>query len=167
MLGARAGFIVTQLRFSAVRGEPSENSSKSATSRTRFADASSPAQRPARQVDGVTQAAPPGSEPVRLVGLRSQPRPEVDGSLILGRKVPEEGAGTHSRSTGSFFASMETELIDRTAVPTRHHAEKALFACIEGFYDTRRRHSANGQLSPAEYERRHSATRTTTLHAAA
>ncbi|GAA0986548.1 hypothetical protein GCM10009555_064220 [Acrocarpospora macrocephala] len=29
-----------------------------------------------------------------------------------------------------------------------------MFAYIEGFYNPRRRHSANGQLSPAEYERR-------------
>ncbi|GAA2276404.1 hypothetical protein GCM10010430_72950 [Kitasatospora cystarginea] len=51
----------------------------------------------------------------------------------------------------------ETELIDRTTFPTRHHAEQALFAYIEGFYNPRRRHSANGQLSPAEFERRHTA----------
>ncbi|MBE1559766.1 transposase InsO family protein [Nonomuraea africana] len=30
-----------------------------------------------------------------------------------------------------------------------------MFAYIEGFYNPRRRHSANGQLSPAEHERRH------------
>ncbi|SPL90045.1 Mobile element protein [[Actinomadura] parvosata subsp. kistnae] len=30
-----------------------------------------------------------------------------------------------------------------------------MFSYIEGFYNPRRRHSANGQLSPAEYERRH------------
>jgi putative transposase len=35
--------------------------------------------------------------------------------------------------------------------------EQALFAYIEGFYNPRRRHSANGHLSPAEYERRHTA----------
>ncbi|MFJ2029963.1 hypothetical protein [Streptosporangium sp. NPDC087985] len=34
-------------------------------------------------------------------------------------------------------------------------AERAVFAYIEGFYNPRRRHFANGQLSPAEYERRH------------
>jgi transposase InsO family protein len=59
------------------------------------------------------------------------------------------------RVTESFFASLETELIDRSGFPTRHHAEQALFAYAEGFCNPRRRHSANGQLGPAEYERRH------------
>lgn len=67
------------------------------------------------------------------------------------------GSRCDNAVTESFFASLETELIDRTAFPTRHHAEQALFAYIEGFYNPRRRHSANGRLSPAEYERRHAA----------
>ncbi|WP_425443292.1 IS3 family transposase [Streptosporangium canum] len=45
-------------------------------------------------------------------------------------------------------------MIDRRTFPTRSDAERAVFAYIEGFYDPRRRHSANGQLSPAEYEQR-------------
>ncbi|MFB7493730.1 IS3 family transposase [Streptomyces sp. NPDC056161] len=70
--------------------------------------------------------------------------------------------------TESFFASLETELIDRTAFLTRHHAEQALFGYIQGFYNPRRRHSSNGQLSPAEYERRHTAkTPHSMVHAAA
>ncbi|MGW4411982.1 hypothetical protein ACWEJ6_48805 [Nonomuraea sp. NPDC004702] len=40
-------------------------------------------------------------------------------------------------------------------VRTRPEAERALFSYIEGFYNPRSRHSANDQLSPAEYERRH------------
>lgn len=61
------------------------------------------------------------------------------------------------RCDREIFASLETELIDRTTFNTRHEAEQAVFAYIEGFYNPRRRHSANGQLSPAEYERRHAA----------
>ncbi|MGR6919396.1 IS3 family transposase [[Actinomadura] parvosata] len=57
--------------------------------------------------------------------------------------------------TESSFASLECELIDRRTFHTRSEAERALFSYIEGFYNPRRRHSANGQLSPAEYERRH------------
>ncbi|MET8183269.1 IS3 family transposase [Streptomyces sp. NPDC005336] len=57
--------------------------------------------------------------------------------------------------TESFFTSLETELIDRTVFRTRRDAEQQLFSYIEGFYNPWRRHSANGQLSPAEYERRH------------
>ncbi|WP_406350890.1 IS3 family transposase [Streptomyces sp. NBC_01635] len=87
-------------------------------------------------------------------------------SLTFGQRCDEAGIRPSTGRTGScydnavtesFFASLETELIDRTAFPTRHHAEQALFAYIEGFYNPRRRHSANGQLSPAEYERRHAA----------
>ncbi|WP_406729538.1 IS3 family transposase [Streptomyces sp. GD-15H] len=87
-------------------------------------------------------------------------------SLTFGQRCDEAGIRPSTGRTGScfdnavtesFFASLETELIDRTAFPTRHHAEQALFGYIEGFYNPRRRHSANGQLSPAEYERRHAA----------
>ncbi|MBQ0865898.1 integrase core domain-containing protein [Streptomyces sp. RK75] len=59
--------------------------------------------------------------------------------------------------TESFFASLETEFIDHTTFRMRRHAEQAVFAYSEGFYNPRRRHSANGHLSPAEYERRHAA----------
>ncbi|GAA1989867.1 hypothetical protein GCM10009799_14580 [Nocardiopsis rhodophaea] len=43
----------------------------------------------------------------------------------------------------------------RTAFATRADAEREVFSYIEGFYNPWRRHSANGLLSPAEYERRH------------
>ncbi|MEV4096236.1 integrase core domain-containing protein [Streptosporangium saharense] len=56
--------------------------------------------------------------------------------------------------TESFFASLECELLDRRTFRTRPEAERVVFAHIEGFYNPRRRHSANDRLSPAEYERR-------------
>jgi putative transposase len=52
----------------------------------------------------------------------------------------------------SFFATLETELIDRSNFKTRDQARLELFDFIEGFYNPRRRHSALGYLSPAEYE---------------
>ncbi len=55
----------------------------------------------------------------------------------------------------SFFASLETELIDRTSFRTRAEARLAVFDYIEAFYNTQRRHSALGYLSPAEFERRY------------
>ena len=73
-------------------------------------------------------------------------------------ELTEKIKGHHERSnavTESFFASLETELIDRTVFRTRRDAEQELFSYIGGFYNPWRRHSANGQLSPAEYERRH------------
>jgi putative transposase len=52
----------------------------------------------------------------------------------------------------SFFATLQTELLDRTAWATREQLANAVFAYIEGFYNPRRRHSALGYLSPADYE---------------
>jgi putative transposase len=87
-------------------------------------------------------------------------------SVTFGQHCEEAGIRPSTGRTGScfdnavtesFFASLETELIDRTSFRTRHHAEQAVFAYVEGFYSPRRRHSANGHLSPAEYERRHAA----------
>jgi len=59
----------------------------------------------------------------------------------------------------SFFASLECELIDRRSWPTKTEARLALFTYIEGWYNPRRRHSALGQISPAEFERRNAANR--------
>ncbi|MET8244936.1 IS3 family transposase [Streptomyces sp. NPDC005202] len=82
--------------------------------------------------------------------------------MTFGQRCKEAGIRPSTGRTGScfdnavtesFFASLETELIDRFR--TRRDAEQQLFSYIEGFYNPWRRHSANGQLSPAEYERRH------------
>ena len=54
----------------------------------------------------------------------------------------------------SFFATLECELIDRRSWQTKTEARLALFTYIEGWYNPRRRHSALGQISPAEFERR-------------
>lgn len=55
----------------------------------------------------------------------------------------------------SFFATLECELIDRRSWPTKTEARMALFTYIEGWYNPRRRHSALGQMSPANFERKH------------
>ena len=53
----------------------------------------------------------------------------------------------------SFFATLETELLDRTSFATRDQARSAIFDYIEGFYNPTRRHSTIGYHSPADYER--------------
>lgn len=58
----------------------------------------------------------------------------------------------------SFFATVKTELIHRRAWPTREAATSALFNYIEGWYNTRRRQSTLGYLSPATYESTHANT---------
>lgn len=52
----------------------------------------------------------------------------------------------------SFFATIKAELLDPRAWPTRAAADKAIFEWIEGWYNTRRRHSTLDYLSPAAYE---------------
>jgi putative transposase len=85
-------------------------------------------------------------------------------SIAFGRRCREAGIALSMGSTGdcfdnamaeSFFASLETELIDRTSFRTRADARLAVFDYIEAFYNSRRRHSALGYLSPAEFERRY------------
>ena len=44
----------------------------------------------------------------------------------------------------SFVATLKTELLYRNSWPTRQMARTAIFEYIEGFYNTRRRHSALG-----------------------
>jgi putative transposase len=52
----------------------------------------------------------------------------------------------------SFFATLQTELLDRHTWTTREQLANAVFAYLEGFYNPRRRHSALGYLSPADHE---------------
>ncbi|MFF0659582.1 IS3 family transposase [Micromonospora tulbaghiae] len=52
----------------------------------------------------------------------------------------------------SFFATLKTELIHRQAWTSRQAAYQATFEYIEGWYNTRRRHSSLGYQSPVAYE---------------
>ena len=85
-------------------------------------------------------------------------------SLAFGRRCRQAGILASMGSVGdaydnavaeSFFATLETELIDRHSWRTRADARLAVFDFIEAWYNPHRRHSFIGQLSPAEYERRY------------
>jgi putative transposase len=52
----------------------------------------------------------------------------------------------------SFVSTLKRELIYRHSWPSRQMVRTAIFEYIEGFYNTRRRHSALGNLSPSKYE---------------
>ena len=54
----------------------------------------------------------------------------------------------------SFFATIKTELLDRRPWPTHAAARAAIFDYVEGWYNSRRRHSALDYLSPNAYEDR-------------
>ena len=69
----------------------------------------------------------------------------------------------------SFFASLECELIDRRTFKTKTEARLALFTYIEGWYNTRRRHSALGyplacELREQPARRSNGARRTRVTH---
>jgi putative transposase len=53
----------------------------------------------------------------------------------------------------SFYASLKKELVHGADFATRAEARAAIVEYIEVFYNTRRRHSSLGYVSPAEYER--------------
>jgi transposase InsO family protein len=85
-------------------------------------------------------------------------------SFVFGRTLREAGIAQSVGSVGdaydnalaeSFFSTLKTELVDRRSWPTRQAVRIAVYDYIEGFYNPRRRHSALGYLSPADFERRH------------
>jgi putative transposase len=82
-------------------------------------------------------------------------------SLSFGKRLKDEGLLPSMGQVGtaydnalaeSFVATLKTELLYRNAWPTRQAARTAIFEYVEGFYNPRRRHSALGYLSPAEFE---------------
>jgi len=98
--------------------------------------------------------------------LRRLVEPAQVVAVTFGLRCREAGIVQSMGSTGdcydnamaeSFFASLETELIDRSSWRTRAEARLAVFDYIEAFYNPRRRHSGLGYLSPAEFERRYAA----------
>src|SRR6185436_2650182 len=54
----------------------------------------------------------------------------------------------------SFFHTLKGELVTLVTFRTRAEAVREIFEYVEAFYNRRRRHSAIGYLSPAEFERR-------------
>ncbi len=55
----------------------------------------------------------------------------------------------------SFFATLETELIQRKSFRNQAEARMAVFDFIEAWYNPHRRHSSLGQMSPLNFEKKH------------
>ena len=53
----------------------------------------------------------------------------------------------------SFFANLKKEKIRRKRYPTRDEARQAVFEYIELYYNPKRRHTHNGRVAPAVYEK--------------
>ncbi len=85
-------------------------------------------------------------------------------SLAFGRRLRESGIAASMGSIGdcydnamaeSFFATLETELLDRSGWASPAEAKAAVFEYIEVFYNRIRRHSSLGNLSPERFEERY------------
>jgi putative transposase len=83
-------------------------------------------------------------------------------SLAFGQKARDAGIAVSMGSKGdcfdnavaeSFFATLKKELVHRRSWPTRRELISEVFEFIEGFYNTTRRHSTLGYLSPAQFEK--------------
>jgi putative transposase len=55
----------------------------------------------------------------------------------------------------SFFASLQTELLDRHHWRSRRQLAQAIFEWIEVFYNQQRRHSTLDMHSPVTYDKTH------------
>jgi putative transposase len=85
-------------------------------------------------------------------------------SVAFGKRCQEAGVTPSTGSVGdcfdnamaeSFFATLECECLDRQRFKTQKDARMAVFDFIEGFYNSHRKHSGLGNLSPINYEMRY------------
>jgi len=74
---------------------------------------------------------------------------------VVGLSLGTVGDALDNAVAESFFASLQTELLDRRTWDSRHQLAQAIFAWVEAWYNPRRRHSALGYLSPIQYEATH------------
>jgi putative transposase len=84
-------------------------------------------------------------------------------SLAFSRRLGEAGVAPSMGSPGdacdnalaeSFWSTLDRELLWGKVFLTRAAARMALFDYIEGWFNSHRRHSSLGMLSPVEFERR-------------
>jgi transposase InsO family protein len=82
-------------------------------------------------------------------------------SLAFGQKARDAGIAVSMGSKGcaydnavaeSFFATIKKQLAHPRSWPTRRELISEVFDFVEGFYNTTRRHSTLGYLSPAQFE---------------
>jgi len=82
-------------------------------------------------------------------------------SLAFGQQARAAGIAVSMGSKGcaydnavaeSFFATLKKELVHRRSWPTRRELIGEVCEFVEGFYNTTRRHSTLGYLSPAQFE---------------
>jgi len=108
--------------------------------------------------------------PVRTV-VHSD-RGSQNSSWVFGKRLRDAGLlGSMGRVASSvdnamiesFWSTMQRELLDTRRWTDRAELGSAIFEWIEAWYNPRRRHTALGMLTPADYETRHTAA----IHTAA
>lgn len=93
--------------------------------------------------------------PIAARNTPAWPSGDVPRRGAIGLSMGSVGDAYDKAMAESFFALLETELIDRHSSRTRAEAKLAVFDSIEAFYNPQRRHSALDYVSPAEFERRY------------
>jgi len=73
------------------------------------------------------------------------------GACALG-SMSRTGCPYDNAKSEAFFSTLKTECVHRHHFRTRAEARRVIFDWIETFYNPRRRHSANGYLSPVDFE---------------
>jgi putative transposase len=85
-------------------------------------------------------------------------------SIAFGVRCKQAGVRPSMGSVGdaydnamceSFFATLETELLEQERFRNQAEAKMKIFDYIEGWYNPHRRHSALGYRSPIQFERTH------------
>jgi len=71
-------------------------------------------------------------------------------SLGMRSSMGRTGVCWDNAMAESFFSALKNERVHRTAYPTKQRAKRDIIAYIEGFYNSRRRHSALGYRRPNE-----------------
>jgi putative transposase len=72
----------------------------------------------------------------------------------IDRSMGSVGDAYDNAMVESFFGTLEDELFATSTFRNRRHAALQIADYIDAFYNRRRRHSALGNISPAEHERR-------------
>lgn len=78
----------------------------------------------------------------------------LEGNKMLG-SMSRPGTPADNAVMESFFASLQTELLDRRSWVSRRQLRSAIFHFVEVFYNRERRHSSLGFVSPVAFERRY------------
>ncbi len=81
-------------------------------------------------------------------------------SAGLAQSLGTVGDAFDNAMVESFWARMQTELLNTKSWKTRVELSSAIFDWIEGFYNRVRRHSSLGMMSPVAFEKLHSHTTT-------